>query len=165
MFCEGVHRRYSKTWSQGEWSEVQLTVCSWFFSCSLFIIQSRTSIRRRWGASRGQVNSNDNTSSTLVLLPCFVQPGPSAHSPSSSSGQALSSTYPDYLVPHCEIKSTIYCRSVLYSRDMHSLQTLSTHVHFKIMSLTSGWQIAKGGKGTLFCSQITVYDGKGRTVQ
>ena len=32
------------------------------------------------------------------------------------------------------------------------------HVHFKIMSLTSGWQFAKGGKAALFCSWITVYD-------
>ena len=43
--------------------------------------------------------------------------------------------------------------------------TLSTHVHFKITLLTSRWQIEKGGKGTLFCSWITVYDGKGWTVQ
>ena len=61
MFCEGYTGGTVRVWSQGDWSEVQLTVCSWFFSCSLFIIQLRTSMRRRWGrTSRGQVN-NDNT--------------------------------------------------------------------------------------------------------
>ena len=32
-------------------------------------------------------------------------------------------------------------------------------------SFTSGWQIAKGGKGALFYSRIAVNDGKGRRVQ
>ena len=31
---------------------------------------------------------------------------------------------------------------------------------FEIMSLTSGWQIAKGGKGVLFYSRIVVNNGK-----
>ena len=30
------------------------------------------------------------------------------------------------------------------------------------MSLPSGWQIAKGGKGAVFYSWIAVYDGKGQ---
>ena len=33
--------------------------------------------------------------------------------------------------------------------------------NFEITSLTSGWQIAKGGKGALFYSQIAVNNGKG----
>jgi len=37
--------------------------------------------------------------------------------------------------------------------------------NFEITSLTSGWQIAKGGKGALFYSQIAVNNGKGRRVQ
>ena len=35
----------------------------------------------------------------------------------------------------------------------------------EITSFTSGWQIAKGGKGALFYSRIAVNDGKGRRVQ
>ena len=35
----------------------------------------------------------------------------------------------------------------------------------EIKSFTSGWQIAKGGKGALFYSQIAVNNGKGRRVQ
>ena len=41
----------------------------------------------------------------------------------------------------------------------------STSDNFAITSLTSGWQIAKGGKGALFYSRITVNDGKGRRLQ
>ena len=37
--------------------------------------------------------------------------------------------------------------------------------YFEIVSITFGWQIPKGGKGALFYSRMTVYDGKGRTVQ
>ena len=44
-------------------------------------------------------------------------------------------------------------------------QTLSTYNDFEITSLTSGWQIAKGGKDALFYSWIAVNDGKGRRVQ
>ena len=35
----------------------------------------------------------------------------------------------------------------------------------EITSFTSGWQIAKGGKGALFYSRIAVNDSKGRRVQ
>ena len=42
---------------------------------------------------------------------------------------------------------------------------ISTRDNFAITSLTSGWQIAKGGKGALIYSRITVDDGKGRRLQ
>ena len=38
-------------------------------------------------------------------------------------------------------------------------------VYCEITSFTSGWQIAKGGKGALFYSRIAVNDGKGGRVQ
>ena len=47
---------------------------------------------------------------------------------------------------------------------MH-VQTLSTYNIFEMMSLTPGWQIAKGGKGALFYSQIAVNNGKGQRAQ
>ena len=37
--------------------------------------------------------------------------------------------------------------------------------NFEITSLTSGWQIAKGGKGALFYSWIAMYNNKGQKVQ
>ena len=43
-----------------------------------------------------------------------------------------------------------------------SVDLTSTNNNFEITSLTSGWQIAIGGKGTLFYSQIAVSNGKGR---
>ena len=37
--------------------------------------------------------------------------------------------------------------------------------NFEITSFISRWQIAKGGRGTLFYSRIAVNDAKGRRVQ
>ena len=37
--------------------------------------------------------------------------------------------------------------------------------YFEIVSIIFGWQIPKGEKGALFYSRMTVYDGKGQTVQ
>jgi len=59
-----------------------------------------------------------------------------------------------------------YIKASVYFKDLYIPNINRPYPQtIEIMSLTSEWQIANGGKGALFYSRIAVNDGKGRRVQ